>query len=82
LSEKDYGLCPSCPDIKRKIDRIDLALLGEDGTGMKSGIVFTITKLQTQNRVADSWVGNVKPFLVAAGTALVTFAITYWLAAR
>ena len=30
----DYSLCPSCPEIKKKIDRIDLALLGEDGTGL------------------------------------------------
>ena len=35
--QPDYSLCPRCPEIKRKIDRIDLALLGEDGTGSELG---------------------------------------------
>ena len=46
----DYSLCPSCPEIKKKIDRIDLALLGEDGTGLNGGIVKAITDLQKEEQ--------------------------------
>ena len=44
-SEPDYSLCPACPEIKKKIDRIDLALMGPDGTGMKEGIVHAIIRI-------------------------------------
>jgi hypothetical protein len=40
------SLCPSCPEIKRKIGRIDLALFGEDGIGLNGGNVKSITDLQ------------------------------------
>ncbi len=76
----DYSLCPSCPEIKRKIDRIDLALLGEDGTGLNGGIVMAITDLQKKNRVQTSWVNVAKPIAVGVVTAAVTFAVTYLLA--
>ncbi len=76
----DYSLCPSCPEIKKKIDRIDLALLGEDGTGLNGGIVKAITDLQKKNRVQTSWVSVAKPIAVGAVTAAVTFAVTYLLA--
>jgi len=39
MSEADYSNCPSCPEIKKKIDRIYFALLAEDGTGLNGGIV-------------------------------------------
>jgi hypothetical protein len=58
----DYSLCRACPKIEKKIDRIDVALLGPDGTGMNAGIVFTITELQKQIRVQDSWVRNATDF--------------------
>lgn len=76
----DYSLCPSCPEIKRKIDRIDLALLGEDGTGLNGGIVKAITDLQKKSKVSASWTSFAKPIAVGAVTSIVTFLVTYALA--
>jgi hypothetical protein len=76
----DYGLCPSCPEIKRKIDRIDLALLGEDGTGLNGGIVKAITDLQKKNKVSASWASFAKPIAIGAVTSVVTLLLTYALA--
>ena len=76
----DYGLYPSCPEIKRKIDRIDLALLGEDGTGLNGGIVRAITDLQEKSKVSASWASFAKPIAVGAVTSIVTFLLTYALA--
>jgi hypothetical protein len=75
----DYSLCPSCPEIKKKIDRIDLALLGEDGTGLNGGIVKAITDLQKKSRVQSSWVGIAKPIAIGSISAVVTLALTYLL---
>ncbi len=76
----DYSLCPSCPEIKRKIDRIDLALLGEDGTGLNGGIVKAITELQKKGKVQSSWINFAKPIALGVATAAATFAVTYLLA--
>jgi len=76
----DYSLCPSCPEIKRKIDRIDLALLGEDGTGLNGGIVKAITDLQKKSKVSASWTSFAKPIAISAVTSIVTFVLTYALA--
>jgi hypothetical protein len=76
----DYSLCPSCPEIKRKIDRIDLALLGEDGTGLNGGIVKAITDLQKKSKVSASWTNFAKPIAIGAVTSIVTFLLTYALA--
>jgi hypothetical protein len=76
----DYSLCPSCPEIKRKIDRIDLALLGEDGTGLNGGIVKAITDLQKRSKVSASWASFAKPIAIGAVTSIVTFLLTYALA--
>ncbi len=80
MSEVDYSNCPSCPEIKKKIDRIDLALLGEDGTGLNGGIVKAITELQKKGKVQSSWVSFAKPIAIGVGTAAATFAVTYLLA--
>jgi hypothetical protein len=74
-----FQSCPACPELKKKIDRIDLALLGDDGTGMKSGIVYALTQLQKVDRVQDSWVNTLKPIMVAVVTSVFTFALTYGL---
>lgn len=79
-SHPDYSLCPSCPEIKRKIDRIDLALLGEDGTGLNGGIVKAITDLQKKSKVSASWTSFAKPIAIGAVTSIVTFLLTYALA--
>jgi hypothetical protein len=76
----DYSLCPSCPEIKKKIDRIDLALLGEDGTGLNGGIVRAITDLQKKSKVSASWASIAKPIAIGAVTSVVTFLLTYALA--
>jgi hypothetical protein len=76
----DYSLRPSCPEIKRKIDRIDLALLGEDGTGLNGGIVKAITDLQKKSKVSASWTNFIKPIAIGAVTSIVTFLLTYALA--
>jgi hypothetical protein len=75
----DYSLCPSCPEIKKKIDRIDLALLGEDGTGLTGGIVKAITELQKKNKVQGSWVAIAKPLAIGVLSAAITLALTYLL---
>ena len=75
----DYSNCPSCPDIKRKIDRIDLALLGEDGTGLNGGIVKAITDLQKKSKIQSSWLGIAKPIAIAVATSVITLAVTYGL---
>ena len=77
--DANYKNCPSCPDIKKKIDRIDRALLGEDGTGMKEGIVHAITILQKNSKVQASWVNNAKPIAIVVVSSLLTFALTYLL---
>ena len=76
----DYSLCPSCPEIKRKIDRIDLALLGEDGTGLNGGIVKAITDLQKKSKVSASWASFAKTIAIGEVTLIVTFPLTYPLA--
>jgi hypothetical protein len=76
----DYSLCPSCPEIKRKIDRIDLALLGEDGTGLNGGIVKAIIDFQKKNRVQTSWVSVAKPIAIAVISSAITYGLTCALA--
>jgi hypothetical protein len=75
----DYSLCPSCPEIKKKIDRIDLALLGEDGTGLNGGIVKAITDLQKKGKVQASWMSIAKPIAVGALSAAITLVLTFLL---
>jgi hypothetical protein len=72
-----FESCPACPDIKKKIDRIDLALLGPDGTGMNDGIVHAITQLQKNGQVQASWISFIKPVAVAVVSSLLTFVLTY-----
>lgn len=75
--EQSYANCPSCPEIKKKIDRIDLALMGPDGTGMKEGIVKAITDLKEAARVQSSWLNFAKPIAIAVISSALTFALTY-----
>ena len=76
-SRPDYSLCPSCPEIKKKIDRIDVAMLGEDGTGLNGGIVKAITDLQKKSKVSASWANVAKPIAVGTVTSIITFLLTY-----
>ena len=66
--------CPECPEIKKKIDRIFDAILGDDGLGMKNGIVYELTALKTTKNTTDSWMSVVKPVAVSVLiTAITTF---------
>ena len=73
----DYSLCPSMPRDKKKIDPIDLALLGEDGTGLNGGILKAIIVLQKKGRVQDSWTSFAKPIAIAAISSVITYGLTY-----
>jgi hypothetical protein len=60
-----------------------LALLGEDFTGLNSGIINTILKkldkLGTQEKVQKSWIDNAKPILYSLIAAGITALIEYGL---
>ncbi len=75
-----FANCPSCPEIKRKIDRIYLALLGADGICLTAGLVKEVTDLKasfdrletalkTQQKVNSAWLSWIKP--VVGGCAVV-----------
>jgi len=44
LSHELYRDCPTCPELKKKIDRIDLAIVGPD---LQGGLVAKVQKLET-----------------------------------
>ena len=77
----DYSLCPSCPEIKKKVDRIDRALLGHDGTGLNDGVIhrmlLKLDDLETKNKVSASWLDMIKPIAISVViTALTTYLLT------
>jgi hypothetical protein len=69
--------CPDCPEVKKKIDRIFEALLGADGLGMQSGLVYEVTLLKSAKNTTASWVGVAKPIAIAVVTSAFTFLLTY-----
>ena len=69
--------CPECPEIKKKIDRIFVALLGDDGLGMQNGLVYELTLLKSTKNTTASWVGVVKPVAIAVLSSGITFVLTY-----
>jgi hypothetical protein len=79
---------PSCPYVTQiNINSCDMkdikrALLGEDGTGLKGGIVFEISQLKGTDKVVSSWISTTRPILIAVVSSVLTFAITYALANR
>ncbi len=80
LSEdsNQYANCPTCPEIKKSIDQIHRALLGEDGTGMKEGVIFELTQAKIKNRINTSWINALKPIATVTITSLTTAAIMYY----
>lgn len=83
---------PTCPyltqinentQVTKQTQLALIALLGEDFTGLNSGIINTILRkldrLVTQQKVQKSWIHNAKPIvysLIAAGiTALIEYAL-------
>lgn len=84
----EFILCPACPEIKstqiemkKKLDRIDIAILGSDGTGLNDGIVHEITELQKNTtitkKITESWIKTIRPIVTFIIGSLVTAAITY-----
>lgn len=86
--------CPSCPEIKNKIDRIYVALLGDDGICLSKGLVKEITDLKTrfgfleatikaQRNTNASWLSWIKPVFggvtVVAVTELIIFLVSHHL---
>ena len=79
-------VCPYVGEIKetkqelkktrQDVKDIKTAILGQDGTGMKEGIVHEISELKSKERVNTSWTGTVKPIIIAVVTALVTYGLT------
>jgi len=80
MSEKSklYANCPTCPELKKEIDQIHRALLGEDGTGMKEGVIFELTQTKIKNRVNASWINTIKPIATVIVTSVTTAAIMYY----
>ncbi len=74
---------PKCPYLlqinqhAQDLQTIKKALLGEDGTGMNSGIVFEIGCLKSNNKIHSSWINTFRPLIVSVVTAIVTAAITF-----
>ena len=81
---------PKCPYVTQinintqamqNVNRALTALLGDDMTGLNSGVIHTILskldRLDDNQKVQHSWVENAKPYLVAVGTAVLTFLVTY-----
>jgi hypothetical protein len=62
---------PSCPYVTQiNINTCDMkdikrALLGEDGTGLKGGVVFEISQLKGADKVVSTWISTTRPILVA-----------------
>ena len=82
---EDAEANPRCPYVTqinlhtRDLHSIKTALLGDDGTGMKGGIVFEISCLKTENKISSSWVNVVRPIAISIVTAAITAATTYFL---
>lgn len=74
-----YKDCPVCPDLRHKIDRIYVALLGADGMGLTDGIVHALTQLQKNQQVESSWIKVFRPLLIGVVSAAVASGITYLL---
>lgn len=83
---KDAFKNPACPYVTQinintgDMKDIKRALLGEDGTGLKGGIVYEIATLKADSKTSKSWIDTAKPIVIAIASSLATFAITYALA--
>ena len=88
----NFMSCPECPEIKKKIDRIYIALLGGDGICLTDGLVKEITDLKTkfgaletaiktQRSTNSAWVSWIKPVVggvsVVAISQLIIFFVTH-----
>jgi len=83
---------PACPYITQinlntncmaNVDKALNALLGEDGTALNGGVIFTILKkldsLEGSRKVTISWLGLLKPVAVSVIiTALSTYIVAHF----
>lgn len=67
-------------DIKHAMERVSRALLGDDGTGMKEGIIFEITGIKNQMCVRNSWINFARPIVLSIASALIGGGLTYFFA--
>ncbi len=60
-----------------------IALLGEDLTGLNSGVIRTlfqkIERLSDVQQVQKSWVDNLKPVVITIASVALTVLFEYWL---
>ena len=81
---------PSCPYVTqinintscmRQVDKALISLLGEDTTGLNSGVIhrmlLKLDDLEAKNKVSASWLDLIKPIAVSVViTALTTYVLT------
>ena len=81
---------PSCPYVTqinintscmKQVDKALISLLGEDGTGLNSGVIhrmlLKLDDLEAKNKVSASWLDLIKPIAVSVViTALTTYLLT------
>ena len=65
----------------KSIEKALSALLGEDGTALNSGVIFTILKkldsLESSRKTTTSWLSVVKPVAISVViTAVTTYLLT------
>ena len=65
----------------KQVDKALISLLGEDGTGLNSGVIhrmlLKLDDLEAKNKVSASWLDLVKPVAVSVAiTALTTYLLT------
>jgi O-antigen/teichoic acid export membrane protein len=79
ITEEEYRQCTNCPRLEKKIDTINLALLGSDGTGLHGGIAQDIHELKEAEKVQNSWTSNFKPIFMTVITTVLVFSLTWLL---
>ena len=72
MSEKIYALIA---ENKKDIKAIRRALLGDDGTGLTTGIVFEISKIKTALQIHNSWINLGRPIIIAMISSGLTYLI-------
>ena len=66
-------------ELQKKVDRIDLALLGPDGTGLHGGICKDIHDINEKDKIQESWTNALKPYVFTTLTTILVFALTWML---
>ncbi len=85
-------VCPYVTQINKstasisQIEKALIALLGEDCTGLNTGIIRTILtkldQLSDANKVQKSWINVLKPLFISIVSAAIASALTYLILAH